>query len=161
MDSVNGMTVFIIMAIVVTALVKVVSLLNDNYNATHNQPTRSRTPPSASTSRPAANPGPLRRTAAVETGPMIYFANDHHGRRDREYRFNYKKVGNSWRAYILRTPSLEGRAPDAAITHKLYDNGKPYVCWNCDVATLKEMQTISKFWADNIQEYIATGKRFG
>ena len=97
----------------------------------------------------------------METGPMIYFANDHHGRRDREYRFNYKKVGNSWRAYILRTPSLEGRAPDAAITHKLYDNGKPYVCWNCDVATLKEMQTISKFWADNIQEYIATGKRFG
>lgn len=72
MDSVNGMTVFIIMAIVVTALVKVVSLLNDNYNATHNQPTRSRTPPSASTSRPAANPSPPRRTAAVETGPMIY-----------------------------------------------------------------------------------------
>lgn len=91
MDSVNGMTVFIIMAIVVTALVKVVSLLNDNYNATHNQPTRSRTPPSASTSRPAANPSPPRRTAAVETGPMIYFANDHHGRRDREYRFNYKR----------------------------------------------------------------------
>ena len=56
MDSVNGMTVFIIMAIVVTALVKVVSLLNDNYNATHNQPTRSRTPPAGITlySIPAA-----------------------------------------------------------------------------------------------------------
>lgn len=64
MDSVNGMTVFIIMAIVVTALVKVVSLLNDNYNATHNQPTRSRTPrpPVPAARRPTpARPAGQRR----------------------------------------------------------------------------------------------------
>ena len=32
-----------------------------------------------------------------ETGPMVYYANDRHGRRDKEYRFNYKKVNGSWR----------------------------------------------------------------
>ena len=41
-----------------------------------------------------------------ETGPLVYYANDRHGGKDREYRFNYKKVNGSWRAYILRMPSL-------------------------------------------------------
>ena len=44
-----------------------------------------------------------------ETGPMVYYANDRHGGKDREYRFNYKKVNGSWRAYILRMPSLGNR----------------------------------------------------
>lgn len=30
-----------------------------------------------------------------ETGPMVYYANDRHGGKDREYRFNYKKVNGS------------------------------------------------------------------
>lgn len=97
----------------------------------------------------------------TETGPMVYFANDRHGRSDREYRFNYKKVNGSWRAYILRMPNLCGRDAGGMATHRLFDNGHPYVCWDSKVRTLKEMQTISRVWADSIQEYIATGKRFG
>jgi len=92
---------------------------------------------------------------------MVYYANDRHGRRDKEYCFNYKKVGSSWRAYILKMPSLDNRDASGIVTHRLYDNGRPYVCWDRSVNTLKDMQTISKVWADNIQEYIATGKRFG
>lgn len=101
------------------------------------------------------------RTGANETGPMIYYANDHHGQLDKEYRFNYKYVGNSWRAYILRMPSLGRRESSGLVTHRLYDGSRPYVCWNSPVKSLKDMQTISRVWADNIQEYIATGKRFG
>lgn len=97
----------------------------------------------------------------TETGPMVYFADDRHGRSDREYRFNYKKVNGSWRAYILRMPNLCGRDAGGMATHRLFDNGHPYVCWDSKVRTLKEMQTISRVWANNIQEYIATGKRFG
>ena len=44
-------------------------------------------------------------TECTETGPMVYFADDRHGRSEREYRFNYKKVKGSWRAYILRMPN--------------------------------------------------------
>ena len=99
--------------------------------------------------------------SAAETGPMIYYANDNHGRRDKEYRFNYKKVNGSWRAYILRMPSLENRSTDGYATHRLWDRSKPYVCWDSPVNSLSDMQTISRVWADNIQEYIATGKRFG
>lgn len=104
---------------------------------------------------------PALHSNITETGPMVYFANDRHGHRDREYRFNYKKVGDGWRAYILRMPSLKGRRPDAVITHRLHDAEGYYVCWNQSIRTLKEMQTVSRVWADSIQEYIATGKRFG
>lgn len=98
--------------------------------------------------------------SATETGPMVYYANDNHGCRDKEYRFNYKKVNGSWRAYILRMPSLGNRSSDGHATHRLWDGSKPYVCWDSPVNSLSDMQTISRVWADNIQEYIATGKRF-
>ena len=97
-----------------------------------------------------------------ETGPMVYFANDRHGGRDREYRFNYKKVNGSWRAYILRMPSLGNRDARSIPTHRLWDdNNNAYICWDKTVNSLKDMQNISRVWADCIQEYIATGKRFG
>lgn len=73
MDSVNGMTVFIIMAIVVTALVKVVSLLNDNYNATHNQPTRSRTPPVRQYQPPGGQPQPAPQDSGGGNRPHDLF----------------------------------------------------------------------------------------
>lgn len=96
-----------------------------------------------------------------ETGPMVYFANDRHGRPDREYHFSYKRVGGTWRAYILRMPDLDSRSGGSAETHRLWDNNRPYICWDRTVTTLKDMQIISREWADSIQEYIATGKRFG
>lgn len=97
-----------------------------------------------------------------ETGPMVYYANDRHGGTDREYRFNYKKINGSWRAYILRMPSLGNRDTRSIPTHRLWDdNNNAYICWDKAVNSLKDMQNISRVWADCIQEYIATGKRFG
>ena len=98
----------------------------------------------------------------TETGPMIYYANDRHGQDDKEYRFNYKKIDGAWRAYILRMPDLHGRDPGSIPTHRLWGGGQtPYICWQGTVTSLKDMQNISRVWADSIQEYIATGTRFG
>jgi hypothetical protein len=115
----------------------------------------------ASHPRPNLSPHIHQSPEGTETGPMVYFADDRHGRPDREYRFNYKMVNGSWRAYILRMPNLCGRDAGAVATHRLFDNGQTYICWNAKVRTLKEMQTISRVWANHIQEYIATGQRFG
>lgn len=101
-------------------------------------------------------------TERSETGPMIYYANDHHGGTDKEYLFNYKRINGAYRAYILQMPDLRGRDGRSIPTHRLWDeNNKPYICWNRTVTSLKDMQNISRVWADSIQEYIATGKRFG
>ena len=105
---------------------------------------------------------PVPLSQKTETGPMVYYANDTHGAADKEYRFNYKKVNGAWRAYILRMPSLGNRDPKSIPTHRLWDEeNKPYICWKGTVNSLKDMQNISRVWADCIQEYIATGKRFG
>lgn len=130
------------------------------YNPTANRPAAPVNTPSAN--RPPANRPlvPASRDGITETGPMIYFANDRHGRSNKEYRFNYKKVGSGWRAYILRMPSLGGRSDGSGTIHRLHDNDGYYICWDSQVNTLKDMQTISRIWADRIQEYISTG-RFG
>lgn len=105
---------------------------------------------------------PTMLSTRTETDPMVYYANDTHGATDKEYRFNYKKVNGAWRAYILRMPSLGNRDARSIPTHRLWDDdNKPYICWNSSVTSLKDIQNISRVWADSIQEYIATGKRFG
>ena len=111
----------------------------------------------------AANrPRNVQTQERTETGCMIYFANDRHGRSDKEYRFNYKKINGAWRAYILRMPDLCGRDGNSIPTHRRWDDEhKPYICWRGTVTSLKDMQNISRVWADSIQEYIATGTRFG
>lgn len=77
------------------------------------------------TGRPAVH---RPTTGQMETGPMVYFADDRHGSRDREYRFNYKKVNGTWRAYILRMPDLRGRNASGLVTHRLFDGTKAYIC---------------------------------
>lgn len=148
------MTVWIIAVIVV--IVSGIVIWNIKKDSTpYNQPVVPVT-----NSRPQS-PQPTMLSTRTETGPMVYYANDNHGRRDKEYRFNYKKVNGSWRAYILKMPSLGNRSTDGHATHRLWDGTKPYVCWDSPVNSLSDIQTISRVWADNIQEYIATGKRFG
>lgn len=144
----------IILSIAVAAVIKIITVIHQTRTSNRATTNNTQRITSSNYTSPHYN-------GATETGPMIYYANDHHGRTDKEYRFNYKKVGNSWRAYILKMPSLEGRDSSGAVTHRMYDNGRPYVCWDSQVKTLRDMQIISKVWADNIQEYIATGKRFG
>ena len=81
----------------------------------------------------AASAATARRDPHGETGPMIYFANDAHGR-----------------------PS------DGHSTHRWSDaNGNHWVCWDSPVTSLTKMQSVSRLWADSVQEYIATGKLFG
>lgn len=89
--------VIVVAIIAITACVKTGLLISRNQN--------NATTPSNSGNQVITYVGGSSRSA-TETGPMVYYANDNHGRRDKEYRFNYKKVNGSWRAYILRMPSL-------------------------------------------------------
>ena len=145
-----------ICAIIVSSIIILCVIFSRRANRTRNQ-TQQQTP-RTTRQTPPRQPAVNRNT---ETGPMVYYANDRHGRPDREYQFNYKRVNGAWRAYILRMPSLGGRDASGHVTHRLFDGTRPYICWDSTVHTLRDMQNISRVWADSIQEYIATGRRFG
>ena len=112
------------------------------------------------------NSGQNRNNQGYNTGNsnstgVVYYATTNKRKVDNLYRFDYKKVGSSWRAYILRMPPLNGRDGSGTVTHRLYDGSQAYVCWNKDIGTKKGAQDVSRVWADNIQQYIETGRRFG
>ena len=101
---------------------------------------------------------PQRSSSAQETEVMDYFANARHNQTDNWFRFQYKHVGDEWRAYIVRMPSLNGRSGDLHSTHRYSDsNGNYWVCRDPQPTNLKDCQIISKAWADRLLEYIATG----
>ena len=159
----NNWVYVILITVGLTAICKITSMIIKRKKSA-STPTRSTTTGTTSTSRQL----PANTRNQNETGVMVYFANDKHGRADREYRFNYKRVYDSkfekycWRAYIVRMPSLCGRDPDLHKTHRFTNgNGQCWVCWDSPVNSLKDMQAISRVWADSLQEYIATGKTFG
>lgn len=125
------------------------------------RPRRDSTPPASNpTPTPTPTPTPAPQSLPVSTGPIVYFATNDFGLPDREYRFDYRKEGASWRAYIVKMPSLRGRSSSFHITHRLGTPAEPFVCWDQALKNLEDAQTVSRVWADNLQEYIATGKRF-
>ena len=78
---------------------------------------------------------------------------------DRFYRFLIRKVGNEYRAYIVKSPGYCGRATDGHSTHRHYD-GQYYVCWSVPVSNTRDMVNIAKTWADCTQKYIEYGTKF-
>lgn len=103
---------------------------------------------SAAAARPAS--GTLWEHVAPGTSPYS----------QRKYRFNIRRVGNEYRAYILEFPSYRGRATDLHSTHRHYDGGRYYVCWSMPVTSYDDMVNIATQWANCTQQYIEHGTRF-
>lgn len=77
------------------------------------------------------------------------------------YKFHYRKVNGSWRAYIIEQPSYGLRDPDPYVTHRLCDsNGDWYVCWSTVIATEEECRSVADHWASCTDKYIASGATF-
>lgn len=94
----------------------------------------------------------------METEIMEYFANARYNQKDRWFRFKYKKVGNEWRAYIIRMPPLNGKSASTHLTHRYSDgNGNYWVCRDPQTTTLHDAQVVSRVWADRLLEYTVTG----
>lgn len=164
-------TIIIVSIIVIIGVVKIIcSLIDRNESeSTYYTPRREN-----SDNRGSVNPASnqvinTNRMQAnydksiTEIGPVIYYGNTNHNVKDVEFRFKYVMKDGSWRAYILRQPSFNGRNDSLTITHRYRDpeNNLHYVCWDTPLYQIKDIQIVSKAWADNILEYIATGTKFG
>lgn len=166
----DNYTIGIIIIIAVVGVIKAVYsiYLNRNRRAAVHLPTVRNSRPVNRPVRSAVNQRPVNSLAnnvANQTsyGPVIYYGNSDHNAIDVEFRFKYELNDGKWRAYIVKQPAFNGRDEALAVTHRYYDSVKRmhYVCWDTPIYQIKDMQNVSKFWADCILEYIATGKRFG
>lgn len=130
------------------------------WNRRMNNDSRSRQVASRDRTR-GSSPTPRTYSSAKSKGAMIYFANHQHESLDNEYQFEFVKTNRGWRAYILRMPSLCGRPSSLHVTHRLKDvNNRHFVCWDSTITTEKDMMIVAKRWADCLQKYIETGRRF-
>lgn len=102
-----------------------------------------------------------RIAAEYESSDIIltYYVDGYGAYRDGKYVFELCRVGDGWRAYINRTPSLEGRDTSASVIHQLNDSGRKYVCIAGVVSTKEQMIALAKQWARGLQNYIVTGQR--
>lgn len=153
--------IYLIIAVVVLIIIAVIIKIciqkhkerarNNNHSVTENVSVRSFS--SASNTQSYS-------CEITELGPVNYYANDRHNRKDKWFQFYYKKVNGEWLTYILRMPSLNGRSGNLHITHRYHSNGEYWICYDPQPKTLKDAQTISRAWADRELEYIATGTPF-
>ena len=90
---------------------------------------------------------------------LDYVASGQSSKSQRSYRFQIKRVGSEYRAYILSSPSYLNRPTDGHSTHRHYD-GRYYVCWSVPVRSQNDMVNIARQWADCTQKYIEFGTRF-
>lgn len=161
-------TILIVLIIVIIGVAKIVysSMDKNESEATHyssQRENRSSVNQSSSQVENINRIQPNFNKKDIEIGPVIYYGNTNHNAKDVEFRFKYVMKNGSWRAYILRHPSFNGRDESLTITHRYRDpeNNLLYVCWDTPLYQIKDIQSVSKAWADNILEYIATGTRFG
>ena len=100
-------------------------------------------------------------TSRGNSHPLTYIELGTYGRQD-VYVFNYEKVGSSWRAYIMNSPSYGSRASGAHATHRHYDSSRNlhYICFTPAPTRLEDITQVSKTWAKCTTSYIDTGKTF-
>ena len=91
----------------------------------------------------------------VNSNFLDYAVTSPHGHRY-NFRFEYKKVGSVWRAYIVNSPSYGSRSSSAGTVHRLND-GRDYVCWKPEPTRLDDITQVSKNWAKATANYIDTG----
>jgi hypothetical protein len=96
-------------------------------------------------------------TKAMETRPLSYRTKD--GQADYGFSFEEQSDG-TWRSYVVRQPSYQGRDESAHSTHRMSDRGRQYLDWGSPLRSLDQAKQVAALWADFTQNYIRTGARF-
>lgn len=76
------------------------------------------------------------------------------------YRFRIQPTGGGFRAYIMDSPSYNGRPNSFHATHRVQDAAGIYVCWDQILPTAAAAEAVARLWADRTEAYIHTGAPF-
>ena len=74
--------------------------------------------------------------------------------------FKICRKAGGYRAYVLESPSLNGRDSSLSKGHMLRDGNRYYVCVLGSVLTIDKMKAIARLWAKRYLRYVATGKDY-
>ena len=99
----------------------------------------------------------FQTTNAMESRALSYRTKD--GLADYCFSFEEQRDG-TWRPYIVRHPSYQGRDESAHSTHRMSDRGRKYLDWVNPLRSLAQAKQAAAAWADFTQNYIRTGSRF-
>lgn len=78
--------------------------------------------------------------------------------RGRTYEFSFERQSNgNIRPYIVRQPDYRGRDSSCIATHRLYESGRPYICFTGIIHTANEATAVAEAWAKRTDVYIDTG----
>jgi hypothetical protein len=78
--------------------------------------------------------------------------------RGRTYEFSFERqYDGSIRPYIVSQPSYGTRSTSVNTTHRLHDNGRPYICFTAKLTTMKDAAAVAEGWAKRTDLYIDTG----
>ncbi len=97
-------------------------------------------------------------TNAPTTSIQTYRTND--GRNF--FKFEFVKVGSTYRVYILSGMSYGSRDAGPHASHRFTDSARNlhYICFDPEPRTLRDAFNVASGWAENTQRYIETGRSF-
>lgn len=78
-----------------------------------------------------------------------------------DYGFSFERQADgSWRAYIEDQPGYLGHAEDQHSTHRMIDDGRPYVCWTSALLSYADVTKVAALWAEATERYRKNGAKF-
>jgi hypothetical protein len=113
-----------------------------------------------SPSPPASTPSSERRLQGLRPhipGTLVYYSLD--GTAAFCFRFE-RQPSAGIRIYILDQPAYCGRSAESIPTHRIFEHGRTFICFDPLPQTTSDAKNIARAWAEQTLRYIRTGDRF-
>lgn len=90
-------------------------------------------------------------------GTLVYYSLD--GTAAFRFRFEIQPSGGI-RIYVLEQPGYRGRSEESIPTHRIFDQGRTYICFDPLPQSTEEARKVARAWSELTLRYIRTGERF-
>ncbi len=114
-------------------------------------------PPSPSVSTPPPGERGLQGLLPHIPGTLVYYSLD--GTAAFRFKFEVQPHGGI-RIYVLEQPGYRGRSEESIPTHRIFENGRKFICFEPLPQTTEDARKVARAWAELTLRYIRTGERF-
>ncbi len=90
-------------------------------------------------------------------GTLVYYSLD--GTAAFRFKFEIQPSGGI-RIYILEQPGYRGRSEESIPTHRIFVQGRKFICFDPLPQTTEQARKIARAWSELTLRYVRTGERF-